>query len=491
MSASQQKKRRQNTSEQPVEPQASRRKSRAPWIAAIAGVAVLILLAAFFAVFNSGILQRNVTAATVGGHKITPVMYNYFLQNTIQQTFGSQVDLDPSIMAEPVNEAIAQTYAVCDAAQAAGHTLTDEEALSLENQLLMEEYNASLYSYTLDSYLAQVYGVGANEETFREYLELIYMASSYQLAYSDSLTYTQEDIDAYYAENTDSLDTVSYRSYACRVETGETEEDGSAVVDSEASKALAEEMAATTEGDPAAFAEFARNDYAEKNDLQEGDTNRYEDEDTTLLSDISVDALAENTREWLTDDARQLGDTTCIENSDGSWSAIMFVDNWTKYDQNTVNIRSLLVLPGGTEEADMEEARERAQGLLDDFLAGDATEEAFEEMAHENSDAANGADGGLSENLYPGQMAESYPGEDLSALDAWCFDEAHEAGDTALVETSVGCFVVYYVSEGQNWQDLRTETAMRSADTTDWLAELADAMPVTTNSFGLWLVSKS
>ncbi len=483
MSASQEKKRRQSAAAQP-QPAAPQDKSgRGPWIAAGIGVGVLLLLAIFFAVLNSGLLQRNSAAATVGSHELSPVMYNYFYENVVYQNYyGMTTDVDTAAMIEQTNTVISQTYAVCDAAEAAGYALSEDDQASIETEITNLAYQAASQGVSVNAYLANVYGTGANEENYRNYLELRYLASSYQTAYADGLTYTADELETYYQDNRDSLDTVSYRSYTFTVYTGETDEDGSSIVDSAASQAQAEEMAAAVEGDETAFADYAREDYAEQNDLQEGDTNLYEDEGTTLRSDISLANLSEHSRDWLTDESRQYGDTTCYENDNGSWTVVMFVDNWTKYeDVNLVNVRHILLSVSDTsDEEAMSEAELQAEDILDEYLAGDQTEDAFAALAQQYSADGSASDGGLIEDITPGQMVE--PFED------WCFDESRQPGDTGIVESEFGYHVMYFVSTGENWKDYRIANAMRTEDANAWVEELAAELPVTTQSFGMLFV---
>ena len=63
----------------------------------------------------------------------------------------------------------------------------------------------------------------------------------------------------------------------------------------------------------------------------------------------------------------------------------------------------------------MEEARAKADEILAEFNAGDKTAESFGELAKENTGDSNGDEGGLYENIMPGQM--------VTEFNDWCFDE--------------------------------------------------------------------
>ena len=158
MSASQQKKRRQNQA--PAAASQNDSSSRGAWIAGSIGVAVLVVLAIFFAILNSGLLQNHTTAATVGSHELSPVMYNYFYKDVYTQSLaGYMTDPNKSLadqvydtttgqswadfLSQETNSLIAETYGVYDAAMEAGYTMTEDDTATVD------EYMASLSSQAL------------------------------------------------------------------------------------------------------------------------------------------------------------------------------------------------------------------------------------------------------------------------------------------------------------------------------------------------------
>lgn len=489
MSASQQKKRRQAQTPSAASNNDSG-SNRGAWIAGGIGVAVLVILAIFFAVLNSGLLQSHTTAAVVGSHKLSPVMYNYFYQDVCDQNFVSYVtDTSKSLadqikdtesgqtwadyLKEETNTVIAQTYAVYDAAVEAGYTLTEDDSAAIESSITTLTSYASSSSLSLNAYLAQRFGTGSDEDSFRQFAEVMQIANSYQTIYADSLTYTDDEIDAYYAEHKDDLDTYDYRVYNCSVTSDETDEDGNAVIDSAASEELAKEMAEASQGDEAAFAEQARQNASE--DQQ----STYEDDDATLTTNVTAANLSDTLKDWMTDPSRAYGDTTALENEDGSWQAVMFVSGPEKFDVNTRTVRHILIQANSSDDEAVAsaEAEIRAQEILDEYLAGEQTEDAFAALAQAHSADSTAADGGLIENICPGDMVD--------AFEDWCFDASRQPGDTGIVESEYGFHVMYYVGEGGNAMDYRTESDMRVTDSNNWVTELGSALTVTNESFGM------
>lgn len=122
-------------------------------------------------------------------------------------------------------------------------------------------------------------------------------------------------------------------------------------------------------------------------------------------------------------------------------------------ETKTVDVRHVLIKPeGATENANgtvtatdeqWEACRAEAQAMLDAWVAAGATEEGFAELAKEHSVDGNAATGGLYEDVYEGQMVETY--------NDWCFDASRQAGNYGLVKTDFGYHLMYYVGDELSW----------------------------------------
>ena len=139
-----------------------------------------------------------------------------------------------------------------------------------------------------------------------------------------------------------------------------------------------------------------------------------------------------------------------------------FAEHETEYaeggitkDGKYVDVRHILVaVEGGTtdeegntvySEEEWAACQAEAQAILDEWLAGEATENSFAALANEKSeDPGSNTNGGLYENVYEGQMVEPF--------ETWCFDESRQVGDYGLVQTSYGYHVMYYVGSTPIWQ---------------------------------------
>lgn len=153
-------------------------------------------------------------------------------------------------------------------------------------------------------------------------------------------------------------------------------------------------------------------------------------------------------------------------------------------DAKVVDVRHILIMPEGATSATIrtetfpEEAwaasEAKAQQILDQWLAGEKTEESFAELAKEHSMDGNAAEGGIYKNLVTGQMVEEF--------DSWCFDPSREIGDCEIVKTVFGYHVMFYCADAPSteWYDMTLEEVRKEAY--NRLAEEATAqMPMEVN----------
>ena len=150
-------------------------------------------------------------------------------------------------------------------------------------------------------------------------------------------------------------------------------------------------------------------------------------------------------------------------------------------DTKLVNVRHILVYPEGADGTNLatqefsDEAwaasEKKAQEILDQFLAGDKTEDSFAALANEYSeDPGSNTNGGLYEDVSEGEMVQ--------AFNDWCFDAERKVGDTGIVKTNYGYHVMYFSGSRSTWQqyarnDYMVENATAAAK------EIAAKFPMT------------
>ncbi len=156
----------------------------------------------------------------------------------------------------------------------------------------------------------------------------------------------------------------------------------------------------------------------------------------------------------------------------------------------SVDVRHILIAPvhGDSTAQDAEYTEEEwaaaeklAQDVLEEFLAGDKTQDAFAALANQRSqDPGSNQNGGLYEGVKEGQM--------VPAFNDWCFDESRQEGDTGIVKTNYGYHVMYFVGSKLLWtQYARSDYAQEQAN--KLLDEVMAQSPLTVQYADILLAS--
>ena len=199
--------------------------------------------------------------------------------------------------------------------------------------------------------------------------------------------------------------------------------------------------------------------------------------------------------QWVSDSSRKEGDKVVLpststttdeagnEETTVSGYYVVYFLSATDNRFPLVNVRHILAgFEGGTTDeqgnttySDEEKAaaQKTAEDLLSQWKQGEATEESFAALATEKTtDPGSKENGGLYENVYPGQM--------VSAFNNWCFDESRKPGDTGIVETSYGYHVMYFVGQSEEtYRAYLIKNDLRSAAYEKWYNGLVEAVPMT------------
>lgn len=506
MSASREKKNRQELAAQGyVDPKVIREaeeKAAAKKSKILYGViaALFVIVAVVCLVINSGMLQRNAKAISIDGEEFTAAEMSYYYNtaynNVANSQYASYMGLSTStpLDQQAINETAKMFLAIegdelmtwhdyflqsakdnmvqigrlYDAAIDAGEDPNDPHVVEeIDATVELIGQYAAQSGMSTKEYLRAVYGKNMTVDLFRQIVSQIHVASHFESEYVASLSYDEAALEAYYGEHKADFDVASYESlYFAGTPEVKKDADGNTIEATDAEKAAAKEAAAAD-----AAAALARVEAGEK---LEDVAKDYES--ASYTSTESGTNTGSDTMNWVFDAARVDGDATVIS-GDPAATVVVF-HNVGRQEYNTIDVRHILVQVNTTgldtesetyeadEQALWDEAKAEAEQILADWKAGEATEESFGEMAAELSD--DGADHGLYENVYKGQMVE--------AFEDWCFDAARKVGDTGIVETPYGYHVMYFVGENAPYWQTLVENAMVNEDYTAWIDGLtADA----------------
>ncbi len=480
-------------------------------VIAVVVVAAIVLCS----MLSSGFFAKNTTAATIGEHKLSPAMVNFYsgsAYSSFTQTYSDYVSLffdtskslDSQVYDEETGEtwgdyflqqgltSAAQTYAVYDDAIANGFTLTEEQEASIDSQLSSLESFIKLtgaqYGYnTVNSYLVAQYGTGCTEKLYREFLYVNTLAQAYTTSVSDGMTYTEDQLDEAYAADPSAYDGVTYRSYyfsSADYADDSTDSDEELTEEQQEAQTALQMAAAKTDADAMLAAITDEQSFIDLSleYAPEDSKETYQDESATLKSDIRKSSCPTDLADWLFDSARAEGDTNCVETTSGYY--VVYYLSRDTHDALTKNVRHILISVSDTsDESAVAEAHAKAEAILAEYQSGEQTEDAFAALSEKYLNDGTAAEAREYENVYPGQMVEEF--------ENWCYDESRQPGDTGVVDSSYGSHVMYFCGDGdRTYRSILVENTLHSNDYNDWYNALTENATYTESAFGMKLANK-
>lgn len=481
-------------------------------------------------------LHNNDVAATVDGVDYTVGDLQYYYFSARQQVYsmwytysyyGIDIGFDPSVddgaqwQSEENNKTYADyfresalatlkaTAALCAEAEEAGYTISEEGQATIDQNLIQIDAYRAQSGLSRNDYLKQVFGNAVTEKVYVRNLTNDIIASEYTEQHEEGIEVTEADIENYYTENKDTLDSYDYRYFFINGTAADpVDENGDALTDEEGNTITAtdeEKAAALAEAKEKADAAVAEINAAEDKEaafieaapkyVSESTSGAYAaDESYSLQSGIMGSTLANSSSSyasWLKEADRVKGDVTAIETTSG-YFVVMYLDRY-RDDDPTVNVRHLLVMTDTSDSTETDdngyaiptqEARDAAKAKAEEYLAewkaGEATEETFAAMAEKYSEDGRDDDnnlnaaGGLYESIYKGEMVDSF--------NDWIFDKSRQVGDVGIVENVgrySGWHIIYFsgVDEEPQWRTT-AESSAKDAMQDEWYDEVTDSLEV-------------
>ena len=458
-----------------LSPAEKAKKKKAKYAFAKVVVALCVVLCVVLTVFELGVTYRTIKAIDVDGTEYSVAEYNWLYTNSVYEVynnlyktygemaayfFNPQGNLSEQVYDSETGETWAEyikTYTdntfvemtkLYDEGKSVGYELDEEYLETIETEWDSMEAVAKSYGYTVNDYAEMNYGRGVNEKVFKGMYERYYYAFTYAENFAENEEVSADDIDAYYGENAERFDSVSYKTYFASGTAAEGEDAEAAM---EEAKAKAEAVLAGTEE-----AEFTEANYSVKASV----SGTYAD--------------------WLFDEARVAGDKELFETESGYYVVEFVEANDLHY--NTVDVRHILVAPEDTSnETAWQEALEAAEEYEAEWKELGGSEENFAEVAAKYSVDSSAANGGLYENVFKGQM--------VTEFEDWCFDPARKAGDSEIIKTSYGYHIMYFSGVAEEYYDYMVDSAVRSDRLNAYLDELTEGVE-TSELFGSRFVAK-
>ncbi len=462
--------------------------------------------------------QNGNSAVLMGDFEVDSVTMNYFFMDAISNhrrdygdyasyflTYDVTKPLNQQIYDEETGETWADYYLDLSITQAkavysiyglalqANFTIPEEYASYVQTQIASIEQMATLYyGIGIDEYFTQSYGKNASKASYTQYLTMQMTAVAYYQQYQEELkaSYTPEQIQVYDEAHSSTFDAYTFYSYTLSYNTfleGGTADENGAVTYTQEEKDLARQKA------EAAINTLLAATNREELDALIGEITGGASQKASYNTDIAFSSLNQTYSVWLSDSARQPGDakvfpvTYTEQREDGlpyevANSFILMMYESTNHNEIPLaNVRHLLVsFEGGTTDStgatvysDEEKATAKAEAdrLLNEYLAGEQTEEAFVELARVHSD-----DPGFAENegLYTEICKDS---SYVDGFKNWAVANVGCPGTTGIVESPYGYHIMYYSGDcDTTYRQYLIRNAMLAADLAQWEKDAMAAM---------------
>lgn len=472
---------------------------------------VFVVVAAAGIVWRSNLIPKNTTAATVNGEKYSVNEVTFYYQNTqrgfmnqygqllgylgvnVNAPLGGQVmseEIASMLGAEPNStfkdylmdqalDQIASVQAVLKAAEEENFVYPDSVQAEYDQAMETLHSAAVASNLSVNKYLQNMLGRSMTEKVYGEQLMDMLKYQAYLENHEDGLVYSDEEINSAYQADPKAYDKADFETVRFNgAPAPKTDDDGNPIeATEEETKAAMNEAKAAADQMLAAY----QSGKSLETLAQEDETVSYNNREASAYS--AGDAVSE----WVFSDGRKDGDAAVVES--GSSYVLVVFHNRFRQEDNTIDVRHILIRPeAGTlaegdegyeaEQAQLKaDARAKADEILAQWTSGEATEDSFAQLARENSADGNAAQGGIYEQVVRGQMVPSF--------NDWCFDASRKAGDTGVVDTDFGSHVMYFV--GTNLPQWKADVVsdLKNKDFGPWLENFGKDATKEINDFGM------
>lgn len=369
---------------------------------------------------------------------------------------------------DQTEDVLKQVFTFYNAAVAANVVLSEESQLRVDAFVLAANEAAASAKMSLNEYLAENYGKGLTEETYREYLSRRILATQYCDEVLNSAVYSDADYEAYYQQNRASIDKVDFRVYTLNA------------------SFLPEDSAASTESESAAEVKALADTFADGLTSEEifrdraisfapeSEKANYEKDSATLAKNISLSDLANSAMSsWLFDETRASGDVAVHETSSGVYTVCYFLSRY-RDEMPLASMRHILLNVTVDKDGNSDDAAvlREITALYDQWKTDGKTESSFIALASANTDDPGSKDtGGLYENFAYGSM--------VSEINDWLYADGRSAGDSEIIKTSYGYHLVWFAGYGPIAWKSDCVSGLQDADYYELLERLQEENPVT------------
>jgi len=474
---------------------------------------VFLLVLAVSLLLNSAFIRRTLPVITIDGVDFNTTQFEFFFHmeyseyiefaNQFQGMFpvpdrgrplSSQIQDEATgatwsdFISERALRRMAETVSLYNAAREYGFVPSEDDLALIEHEVLMRQFEASMHGWpNLNSYLQRIFGFSINEQIYREILEFILTADSFNLYMRDSFEYSDEQLRAFYTENADSLDVFFYRLLMISADIPLADDfEDDAELDAAREQALA---------DAYELANLIADGIVDEESfiIAAGEYNEWFADPNATLRVQMGEALDADLSSWLLEGGRESGDTVVVSTERGATIAYFISRDSNNYRTGAMNqilISRENVDPQlfelGEEDPEFyemvefarQEATRRANEVYGLFTAGETTVDALIALMGEHSDDTT------PEGFYENIARFSYNGTTFRSMrlvpeiEEWLFDESRVIGDFALIETAAfGYHLVMFSGTGDYFSKMMADDRLRATAHSEWHEGLNVAEP--------------
>ena len=433
-------------------------------------VCVVAVALLYMAASSLGMFHRALAAVSVGDVSFSAAEVNMSFNVMVQQYGLSKEEAETykAYLLPDVRNNLQNEGMLSREAEKNGMALSEENKQMIEATVSYMKEQAKLANMSFPSFMALNYGEGVTESVFRKATARSLLAYQWQQKKQEEFSAPTEECETYYTGHTEAIDKAVYYSYSVTWTTEEeaTEEEIAAA------KAAAKAKAGTLNSGATSL-----DSLYEGLQALEIDTTKDALVRTAYLSNVSPTEL----QDFLKDSARKRGDHTLIE-TDSAYNVVIF-ESLAREEYLAPSYDSITVTPSDAEDAaSLQEARDKADAILQEWQAGEKTEASFTALAAQKAESGVVTDNGLTENAVKTFMN--------SEEQAWLFNTARKTGDAVVVDTGSSYKIIYFVkwSDKPYWE-IMTNNMIINEKAGEYTAQLAEQYPYKTHVLGQLLVT--
>ncbi|MBQ7090583.1 MAG: peptidylprolyl isomerase [Clostridia bacterium] len=445
-----------------------------------------ILLAGLLALSMAG-CQREIPAETMvlesEHYQVDAAMMSYFIYSEYTVFINDNADylslygLDASLplaeqesvladgeswlcyFEEQATEQVKEYLLLAELAQDEGLALNEEDQDGIGIVLDAFYKAAEKEGHESEDYLEMSFGEGITEADVRRCLELSTLAQKYYKNYYAELSFTDEELEAFYKKNRDDYTFVDYYVYNVEADTKAN------------AKARAEKIAEATD-----YKSFLA---AVQADLEGLSAEAMEATLEKLFVKGNIYYEDKEYSKWLFSEAK-VGETLVVEGDKERFSVYLCAKEPYRLENKTRNVRYIPLM--AATYGSIEAADQQAMALLVQLHQKGLTEEAFAEVAAKYSEHISASQGGLIENAARSDFMEP--------IGNWMFSSKRTVGQCEIVpfDDQYGYAICQYLGEGIPEWKADCTAALKNERYQEDLSDWGETIKLTEHEWELELI---